>query len=48
MNRWLEPWEMETPKEELDRRAAGFNIQGRFDKVLDVKKCWLQPEPSNT
>jgi len=48
MNRWLEPWEMETPKEELDRRAAGFNIQGRFDKVLDVKKCWLQPEPSNS
>ncbi len=27
--------------------AVGFHIPGMFDKVLDVRKCWLQPEPSN-
>lgn len=27
--------------------AAGFHIPGMFDKVLDIRRCWLQPEPSN-
>ncbi len=27
--------------------ALGFHVPGMFDKILDVKKCWLQPEPSN-
>ena len=27
--------------------ALGFHIPGMFDKVLDIDKCWLQPEPSN-
>lgn len=27
--------------------ALGFHIQGRWDKVLDVEKCLLQPDPSN-
>ncbi len=27
--------------------GLGFHIPGRFDKVLDVSECWLQPEPSN-
>lgn len=27
--------------------ALGFHIPGMFDKVLDIEKCWLQPEPSN-
>ncbi len=27
--------------------ALGFHIPGMFDKVMDVEKCWLQPEPSN-
>lgn len=25
----------------------GFHRAGAFDKVIDIKKCWLQPEPSN-
>ena len=25
----------------------GFHIPGMFDKVLDIRKCWLQPDPSN-
>ena len=27
--------------------AVGFHIPGMFDKVLDIRRCWLQPEPSN-
>ena len=27
--------------------ALGFHIPGLFDKVLDIRKCWLQPDPSN-
>jgi 23S rRNA (uracil1939-C5)-methyltransferase len=27
--------------------ALGFHVPGMFDKILDVHKCWLQPEPSN-
>lgn len=27
--------------------ALGFHIPGMFDKVLDVKKCWLQTDISN-
>ena len=31
------------------RRRAGRGIPhpGMFDKVLDIRKCWLQPDPSN-
>lgn len=34
---------------ELNREegALGFHIPGMFDKVLDIKKCHLQAEPSN-
>ena len=27
--------------------AAGFHPKGIFDKVIDIKTCWLQPEPTN-
>jgi hypothetical protein len=30
-----------------DAPALGFHIPGMFDKVLDIEKCWLQPDPSN-
>lgn len=29
------------------RPALGFHIPGRFDKVLDIERCFLQPEPSD-
>ncbi len=28
--------------------AIGFHIPGLFDKVLDIKQCHLQPEPSDS
>jgi 23S rRNA (uracil1939-C5)-methyltransferase len=27
--------------------VLGFHVQGMFDKVLNVNKCWLQSDPSN-
>lgn len=27
--------------------AAGFHAKGFFDKVVQIQKCWLQPEPTN-
>lgn len=45
--RWLTQEEIETPDDISREPALGFHIPGKFDKVLDIKKCWLQPEPSN-
>lgn len=44
--KWLSPVEF-AQKELLDGPALGFHIPGRFDKVLDIKECHLQPDPSN-
>ena len=44
--RWLYPGEMDG-EHNGDLRGLGFHVPGRFDKVVDVEKCWLQPEPSN-
>ena len=30
-----------------DRVGLGFHVGKFFDKVLDIKQCWLQKEPSN-
>lgn len=46
-NRWLSFEEMNSDKLFEDRNGVGFHIPGMFDKVVDVKKCHLQPEPSN-
>jgi len=27
--------------------AAGFHAKGYFDKIVDVNRCYLQPEPAN-
>lgn len=44
--RWLFDGESELPNES-DYWGVGFHIPGRFDKVIDLKECFLQPEPSN-
>lgn len=45
--RWLTADEIDTLPEEVNREALGFHIPGMFDKVLDIDKCYLQPEPTN-
>ncbi|MFN8352635.1 MAG: 23S rRNA (uracil(1939)-C(5))-methyltransferase RlmD [Flavobacteriales bacterium] len=47
-HRWFTHAELRTLGEITDRRALGFHIPGRFDKVMHVDTCHLQPEPSNS
>jgi len=46
-SRWLSHQEIESAHIIDDRRALGFHIPGRFDRVLDLTECHLQPNPSN-
>lgn len=45
--RWLSTEEISEGKEITQSNALGFHIPGLFDKIIDIGKCWLQPEPSN-
>ncbi|MGV3640168.1 MAG: 23S rRNA (uracil(1939)-C(5))-methyltransferase RlmD [Adhaeribacter sp.] len=45
-NSWLTTAQIQSGAE-YDRNALGFHIPGRFDKILDIRHCYLQPEPSN-
>ncbi|MFY0599647.1 MAG: 23S rRNA (uracil(1939)-C(5))-methyltransferase RlmD [Cyclobacteriaceae bacterium] len=45
-NRWLTQEDIDSG-EVLSRNALGFHIPKRFDKILDIEKCWLQGDPSN-
>lgn len=45
--RWILPGEDIDSLTEKDRMGLGFHVTGFFDKVLDIKKCWLQRDPSN-
>ncbi|MFI3319013.1 MAG: 23S rRNA (uracil(1939)-C(5))-methyltransferase RlmD [Rikenellaceae bacterium] len=45
--RWMTYEEIASKEEITAAPALGFHIPGMFDKVLDIKKCYLQGEPSN-
>lgn len=45
--RWLYPGENWEEISAVDRLGLGFHVGRFFDKVLDVRKCFLQPSPSN-
>ena len=45
--RWLTREEITSDNEFAKEDAIGFHIPGLFDKVLDIRECHLQPEPSN-
>ena len=44
--RWLMDEEMSLEHDTL--YGLGFHLPGKFDRVLDIEKCHLQPEPSNS
>ena len=44
---WITFEDLRSGREIADRNALGFHIPGAFDKVLDIKKCWLQDDLSN-
>ena len=45
--RWLTEKEIGSEREFTQMNALGFHIPKMFDKVLDIKKCWLQTDVSN-
>ncbi len=45
--RWLTHEEIGSGEILPHKNGLGFHIPGRFDKVLDIRHCHLQPEPSN-
>lgn len=45
--RWLSDEEIKSDQEIADRRALGFHIPGKFDRVLGIEKCHLQKDLSN-
>ena len=45
--RWITQEEIDAKIEITNNNALGFHIPGMYDKVLQIEKCWLQPEPSN-
>ena len=46
-SRWLTLEEINSDDEITDKNALGFHIPGMWDKILDIKKCHLQADPSN-
>ena len=44
--RWLTNEEMNS-EDELNRNALGFHVPGSFARVVDIKSCYLQPDPSD-
>jgi 23S rRNA (uracil1939-C5)-methyltransferase len=45
--RWLSEEEIRSGIEINDQNVLGFHIPGMFDKVMNIKRCWLQASPSN-
>ncbi len=46
-SRWLTNEDMAANLDNIERNALGFHIPKRFDKILDIDECHLQPDPSN-
>lgn len=46
--RWLTQDEVDSGDNFNDKNALGFHIPGMWSKILDLKECWLQEEPSNS
>ena len=46
-SRWLTEKEIESTEDIGNRNALGFHIPKMWDKILDIKKCHLQEDPSN-
>ena len=46
--KWLTTEEIKSNEAIDNRNALGFHIPKMFDKILDIKNCYLQSEPSNS
>lgn len=45
--RWLTEEEVKSGDDLVRENALGFHIPKMWDKILDIQKCFLQPDPSN-
>ncbi len=45
--RWILDDEDAETLSDKEKLGLGFHVGRFFDKVLDIRKCWLQAEPSN-
>ena len=45
--RWLTNEELASEDTFKERKALGFHLSGKFDKVLDIQHCYLQQAPSD-
>jgi len=45
--RFLLDYELKDPSISSEENVAGFHAKGIFDKVIDIKTCFLQDEPTN-
>ena len=45
--RWLTKYEISSEENFGNRDALGFHIPGMWSKILDLKECFLQEDPSN-
>ena len=46
-SRWLSREEIASGIKFESGGVAGFHVSGFYDKVIDIERCHLQPEPSN-
>ena len=46
-SRWLTANEIAASDEIQERRALGFHVPGRFDRIMDISNCYLQDNRSN-
>ena len=46
-SRWLTLEEVNSGTDFPDKNALGFHIPGMWSKILDLKECFLQEDPSN-
>ena len=44
--RWLTSEQLQAG-DPMENPALGFHVPGRFDKIIDIDTCYLQPGPSN-
>ena len=47
-SRWLNLEEIKSKKIIKEKNALGFHIPGMWNKVVDINKCWLQEDITNT
>jgi 23S rRNA (uracil1939-C5)-methyltransferase len=46
-SRWLTGEEVKSEIDLPERRALGFHLNGKFDRILDIETCYLQDDLSN-